>query len=87
MRSCWLRVEDLTVGREGEKGKEKIEKKMCERKLEGGKAEKAEIPIGWGWLEMSDPWSKERVWMKLPLEEIERRQAYQKRETAPRPRL
>ena len=29
-----------------------------------------------GWLEMEDPWTRERVKMKLPVEEIERRQQY-----------
>lgn len=35
--------------------------------------EEEDIPIGWGWMDIEGPWSKERVRMKLPIEEINRR--------------
>ena len=47
----------------------------------GEKGEKVEdIPIGWGWLEMEDPWTQEKIKLQVlltiivqvPLEEIER---------------
>lgn len=80
-----VRVErkEMTVGTEEEKVEGEMKKKGAKGKYRVERPEKEEIPIGWGWLKMTDPWSKESVWMKLPLEEIERRQAYNKRESAP----
>lgn len=33
-------------------------------------------PLGWGWLDMEDPWIHQIFHMKLPLEEIEIRQQH-----------
>lgn len=40
------------------------------------------VPDGWGWMELEDLWSHQTVRVKLPVEEIDRRQAYA---TASRP--
>ena len=46
----------------------KEEEKRNEREVK-----EEDIPLGWDWLDMEDPWTGERVKIKLPVEEIDRR--------------
>ena len=53
-----------------------MEVEQEEERRKKSEEQKGDIPLGWRWLEMEDPWTRKTVRMKLPLEETERRQQY-----------
>lgn len=74
----------VNIRRGGDKGRQGVgrsSRKEEEQKEKKKNCETGELPPGWRWIELEDPWTHEIVCMKHPLEETER----QKSKPPPKP--